>query len=81
MQRESRLTSRENIGSEYSSPRLGHGKAATLQIPMSGVMGTIPHPSSSPGSSSPVHLFFFREIKFGALFDNLPQGTQFLATG
>ena len=81
MRRESRLTSRENIGLECSSLRLGHGNTATLPIPMSGAMGTMPHPSSLPAALLTRSLFFSREIKFGALRDNLPQGTQFLATG
>lgn|SRR6266404_7076987 len=83
MRRESRLTFQENTGSEYSSLRLGPGKAATLQILMSGAMGTVPHTYVLHRCAAyPLTLFSFSsEIKFGALFDHLPQGTQFLATG
>lgn len=57
MRRESRLTSRENIGLECSSLRLGHGNTATLPIPMSGAMGTMPHLSPSLQRSLLVHFF------------------------
>ena len=80
MRKESRLTSQENIGLGYSNLQSGHGKVATLPIPMSGAMGNDTSPIFLPAAlltRSP----FSREIKFGALFDNLPQGTQFLATG
>jgi hypothetical protein len=48
MQRASRLTSQENIGSEYSNLQLGHGKAAILPIPTSGAMGTYLSPCGAP---------------------------------
>ena len=74
----SRSTCQESIGSEYSSLQSGHGRAATRQTPMSGVMGTRPCVDPHRGAT---HAMFTSEIKFGALFDNLPEGTDFLATG
>ena len=71
MRRAYRLTSQENIGSEYSNLRLGRGKAAKLPIPTSGAMGTYlsprgaPHPSvhTFSGRSSLAHcLIIFRKV-------------------
>src|ERR1700677_180143 len=89
MRRESRLTSRENIGSEYSSLRLEHGKAATLPIPMSGAMGTMPThlpPYGAPhvhffsGRSSSAHcsIIFLKALSFLRLVSLPPHPLRFL---
>ena len=72
-----RSTCQESIGSEYSSLRSGHGRRATRLIQTFGAMG-MHRPVSHPRAT---HTFFSSEIKFGALFDNLPERTDFLATG
>jgi hypothetical protein len=46
---------------------------------MSGVTGT--HRIDSPPTEGATHTNFSSEIKFGALLDQLPEDTEFLATG
>jgi len=74
-----RSTCQESIGLEYSSLRSVHGRRATPLIPMSSAMGMhrlclVPHRHVT-------YTLLSSEIKFGALFDNLPERTDFLATG
>lgn len=76
-----RSTCQETIGSEYLNLRSEHGRRATHRTPMSAAtrMHNLVQVVSHQHANS--HLFLFSEIKFGALFDHLPEGTDFLATG
>jgi hypothetical protein len=67
----------ESIGSEYSNLQSRYGRRAIHLTPMSAAMRMhrlVPHRCAT-------HTLFSSEIKFGALLDNLPERTDFLATG